>query len=79
MKAIWLQKRAVKMANAQERLFSLLTNLTGGTYYRSVEAIDTSFAGGPFATEATFVILPTISNFLYRTNVSVPPSTTIQL
>jgi hypothetical protein len=62
------QRRVVAIGNAQERLFSLLTNLSGGTYYWSVQAIDTAFAGGAFATEATFVIPPSISTFAFQTN-----------
>ncbi len=58
----------VDIGNAQERLFSLLTNLSGGTYYWSVQAIDTAFAGGAFATEATFVIPPGIGGFHFRSN-----------
>ena len=59
------QRLVVQLGNAQERLFSLLTNLTGGTYYWSVQAIDTLFAGGAFATDSTFVIPPAISNATY--------------
>jgi len=50
-------RRVPQIGNAQERLFSYLTNLTiGTTYYWSVQAIDTAWAGGPFATEASFTI-----------------------
>ena len=59
------QRLVVQIGNAQERLFSLLTNLTGGTYYWSVQAIDTAFAGGAFATESTFVIPPTINGAVF--------------
>ncbi len=62
------RRLVVDIGNAQERLFSLLTNLTGGTYYWSVQAIDTAFAGGAFATEATFVIPPGIGGFHFRSN-----------
>ena len=62
------RRLVVQIGNAQERLFSILTNLTGGTYYWSVQAIDTAFAGGPFATEATFAIPPTISSGAYQSN-----------
>jgi hypothetical protein len=62
------QRRVVDIGNAQERLFSLLTNLSGATYYWSVQGIDTAFAGGAFATEATFVIPPTIGSFAFGTN-----------
>ena len=49
--------RMAQLGNAQERLTASLTNLTNGiTYYWSVQAIDTAFAGSPFATEQTFVL-----------------------
>ena len=62
------QRRVVQIGNAQERLFSLLTNLCGGTYYWSVQAIDTAFAGGAFAAESTFVIPPSISGWTNQSN-----------
>jgi hypothetical protein len=48
-------RKAPQLGNAQERLFSVL-NLPPGTYYWSVQSIDSAFAGSPFAPEATFVI-----------------------
>ena len=39
---------------AGARLSATLALTTPGTYYWSVQAVDTSFAGSPFATEATF-------------------------
>ncbi len=62
------RRLVVDIGNAQERLFSLLTNLTGGTYYWSVQAIDTAFAGGAFASESTFVIPPNITAFGFQTS-----------
>ncbi len=62
------RRLVVDIGNAQERLFSLLTNLVGGTYYWSVQAIDTAFAGGAFAAESTFVIPPSITGFSFQTN-----------
>ena len=45
-----------------------LTGLTNGeTVYWSVQAVDTSFAGGPFATETSEVTTPTLA---------ITPSTT---
>jgi hypothetical protein len=35
-----------------------LANLPPGTYYWSVQAIDPTFAGSPFAAESTFTVLP---------------------
>jgi hypothetical protein len=43
------------MGNAQHRTFSLLHGLPPSqTFYWSVQAIDTSFAGSPFAPESSF-------------------------
>ena len=49
--------------NAQMRTNAILAGLNpGNTYYWSVQAVDTSFAGGPFASEASFVMPgPTLS------------------
>jgi hypothetical protein len=44
------------LGNVNERLTWTITNLTGGTFYWSVQAIDHSFAGSAFATERSFVI-----------------------
>jgi hypothetical protein len=50
-------RRVVALGNAQERLFCIITNLHYGlTYYWSVQAIDSAFAGGPFASESSFAI-----------------------
>ena len=50
-------RRLPALGNAQGRLFSIITNLHyGRTYYWSVQAIDSAFAGGPFATESSFTI-----------------------
>ena len=44
------------LGNAQHRLFAVLTNLAVGTYYWSVQSVDTAFGASPFADESTFVI-----------------------
>ncbi len=62
------RRLVVQLGNAYERLFSLVTNLSGGKYYWSVQAIDTAFAGGAFATESTFVIPPSIGGFHFQSN-----------
>jgi hypothetical protein len=50
-----------RLGNAQMRTNTVL-NLPPGTYYWSVQAIDTAFAGGPFAMEASFVVPPPTLN-----------------
>ncbi len=57
-------RRVAALGNAGPTNRALLINLPSGTYYWSVQAIDTAFAGSPFATEGTFTITnarPTIS------------------
>ncbi len=51
----------------------MLGNLEPGTYYWSVQAVDSAFAESPFAPEGTFEILPTT---FY--NFSVPNFTTLE-
>jgi hypothetical protein len=49
-------RRVPQLGNAGHRLFAVLTNLQAGTIcYWSVQAVDTAFAGGPFADERSFV------------------------
>ena len=55
-------RRVPAMGNAMLRHSLPLTGLTNGqTVYWSVQAVDTSFAGGPFATETSVVSLPVLS------------------
>ncbi|MDM8532680.1 FG-GAP-like repeat-containing protein [Anaerolineales bacterium HSG25] len=49
-------RHVVEMGNANHGLTATLRNLAGGTYYWSVQAIDTSFAGSAFSEEATFTL-----------------------
>lgn len=42
--------------NAGTRTNAYLTNLVGETFYWSVQAVDNSYIGGPFAPERTFII-----------------------
>ena len=42
--------------NASGRLFTIVTNLTRDTYFWSVQAIDNSYAGGPFAQEKSVAV-----------------------
>ena len=47
------------LGNAQAGTNALM-NLPSGQYYWSVQAVDTSFAGSPFAVEQQFTIAPRI-------------------
>jgi hypothetical protein len=49
-------RRLVQIGVASTTQWRLI-NLPPGTYYWSAQAVDTSFAGSPFAPEATFVVL----------------------
>jgi Concanavalin A-like lectin/glucanases superfamily/FG-GAP-like repeat len=49
-------RRVARLGNAQERLFAMVTNLPLGRIFWSVQAVDTSFAGSPFAAEASFTV-----------------------
>jgi len=54
-------RRVPALGNAYLRHSLPLTGLTNGqTVYWSVQAVDTSFAGGPFATETSVVTIPTL-------------------
>ena len=58
------RRLVVSLGNIGPTNRAVLSNLARGTYFWSVQAIDTSFAGSPFAGEGTFTItnaLPTIS------------------
>ena len=52
------KRRVVAPGNVGLTNRALLINVHPGTYYWSVQVIDTAFAGSPFATEASFTILP---------------------
>jgi len=51
-------RRVVRMGNAGDNLSATLTGLKPGTYQFSVQAIDSSFAGGPFAPWQIFQVAP---------------------
>jgi hypothetical protein len=57
--------------NADHRLFSKVVGLKGGIYYWSVQAVDTAFAGGPFAPEASFVVPPAIQGITLQSDGNV--------
>ncbi len=48
-------RRVVQIGNANNGTTAILKSLPGDTYYWSVQAVDTAFAGSPFAVESTFV------------------------
>src|SRR5437667_12815249 len=69
-------RRLPALGNTQYRLAWTLTNLIGGTYYWSVQAVDHSFAGSPFAGERTFTISnrpPVVAN----RSVTLPEDTSV--
>src|SRR5213594_2199432 len=53
------RRKVPRLGNAQENLRWTITNLAAGTYYWSVQAVDHSYAGSPFAAEMSF----TFTNF----------------
>jgi Concanavalin A-like lectin/glucanases superfamily/Bacterial Ig domain/FG-GAP-like repeat/Regulator of chromosome condensation (RCC1) repeat/Immunoglobulin domain/IPT/TIG domain len=55
-------RRIVQVGDASTNRW-IFTNLPPGIYYWSAQAIDTAFAGSPFATEATFTVShPPVAN-----------------
>lgn len=50
------QRRLPQRGNAEHRLFSVVTNLPVGLYYWSVQAVNNSFVGSPWAPEQTFAV-----------------------
>jgi hypothetical protein len=49
-------RQIVDIGNVQQNTSWWTKNLAPGTYYWSVQAIDNSFAGGPFASEQSFLV-----------------------
>lgn len=71
-------RQIVAPGNVGSRTTLTLTNLASGTYYWSVQAVDSAFAGGPFATEETFVVhgrpnISTIADLVMGPDVSGAP------
>lgn len=65
-------RRLPALGNAQSRRFMLLDGLTNAqTVYWNVQAVDTSFAGGPFAAESSFTFAPRLSIVAAGTNVTI--------
>jgi PKD repeat protein len=54
------QRRIPAIGNAHCNTFGIIKNMKPGTYYWSVQGIDQSFTGGPWAAEQSFII-PNIS------------------
>ncbi|TAE20865.1 MAG: hypothetical protein EAZ93_22280 [Oscillatoriales cyanobacterium] len=50
-------RKVVQMGNVNQNTNWTMKNLKPGTYYWSVQAIDTAFAGSTFATEGRFTVL----------------------
>ena len=50
------KRRLPAIGNANHRLTWTITNLTGGMFYWSVQAVDHSFAGSAFAIEQSFFV-----------------------
>ena len=53
-------RRVAQLGNVNQNTRWLLKNLSPGKYYWSVQTIDNTFAGSPFAPEQSFVINPTV-------------------
>jgi len=62
-------RRVVRLGNAQCRTSWTITNLPPATYYWSVQAIDHSFAGSAFASEANLVISNHLPVAYSQTNI----------
>ena len=70
-------RRVAALGNVGPANHALLINLPQGTYYWSVQAIDTAFAGSPFAPDATFTISnarPTISRIANQVVAPLTPT-----
>jgi len=55
------QRHLPQFGNAQHRLTATLPVVLGTNYYWSVQAVDNSFAGSPFAPEHSFKLLPALA------------------
>jgi hypothetical protein len=65
-------RRLPAMGNAQLRRFIFLEGLTNGQkVYWSVQAVDSAFAGGPFAPESSFTVAPSLNISASGTTVTL--------
>jgi parallel beta-helix repeat protein len=55
-------RKVVELGNVQQGLTTKLNNLTRGTYYWSVQAVDGAFAGSAWATQGSFTITACSAN-----------------
>ena len=62
-------RRLPQMGNANGRLFAKFATKPGTLYYWSVQAVDTAFAGGPFAPERSF----SMTNVVLLTSIDGTP------
>ncbi|EEF63146.1 FG-GAP repeat domain-containing protein [Pedosphaera parvula] len=53
-------RRLPQIGNGQQRLSTIITNLPAGTYFWSVQAVDSVFDASPFADEASFTLGPPV-------------------
>ncbi|MGA9383107.1 MAG: S8 family serine peptidase [Phormidium sp.] len=67
-------RKVVQMGNVNQNTDWTLKNLKSGTYYWSVQAVDTAFEGSEFASEGSFTVEPTDrwnARFINRTSANV--------
>jgi hypothetical protein len=70
-------RRLPQTGNVQLGLTAILKGLADGTYYWSVQAVDSGFAGSPFAAEGSFMMAQPITPTITPTPTSTPTSTPI--
>jgi len=61
-------RKVVQMGNVNQNTNWKLKNLKPGTYYWSVQAIDTAFAGSTFATEGSFTVSTSLGAIVHLTS-----------
>jgi hypothetical protein len=63
-------RKVVQMGNVNQNTKWKLKNLKPGTYYWSVQAIDTAFAGSTFATEGSFTVSTSLGAIAHLTSTA---------